>query len=94
MEFWYRMFTKFDVAFIDKELVSFRLHDDQASAKNARSQIKDYLLFPELIYKNCFFYLHRSLQWEFFKKYNAFGKIFMRGKEKSEIILNKILRRK
>ncbi|MBN2766693.1 MAG: glycosyltransferase [Paludibacteraceae bacterium] len=73
-EFWYRVFTKFDVSFVDKCLVSFRLHPEQATSVNSKSVIADYDEYPKLIYKNCFWFLNNRLKKELFLKYNSFGK--------------------
>ena len=81
-EYWYRVFTKYDVAFVDKKLISFRLHNEQATAKNAQSKIVDYELYPELIYKNLFWHLHPALKKQLFFKYNMLGKILFRIKNK------------
>ena len=74
-EYWYRVFKKYDVGFVDKELISFRLHNEQATAKNNNNQIKDYTLYPVLIYKHFFWYLHPSLRKELFFRYNRIGKL-------------------
>jgi len=84
-EFWYRVFKKYDIGFIEMELISFRLHAKQATVVNATSMITDYELFPILLYKNFFWYLNPILQKDLFFKYNRIGI----GLKK---ILNKCLR--
>lgn len=70
IEFYYRAFTGCKVAFIDKELASFRLHNLQASFKNNNTQIDDDILYPYLMYKNCFLFLHRSIKLKLLIKYH------------------------
>lgn len=74
-EFWYRVFTKYDVAFINSELVYFRLHENQATVQNSKQKIIDYELYPELMYKNCFKYLHNQNKIKLFFRYNIVGKL-------------------
>ncbi|QDO93684.1 glycosyltransferase [Formosa sediminum] len=75
-EYWYRVFKKFDVGFVDEELIAFRLHANQTTAKNSKIEISDYELYPKLVYKNLFWYLHPTLQKILFYKYNRLGKIY------------------
>ncbi|MDW5287882.1 glycosyltransferase family 2 protein [Formosa sp. PL04] len=75
-EYWYRVFKKFDVGFVDKELIVFRLHANQTTAINAKNEINDYELYPELIYKNLFWYLDPLLRKKLFYKYNRLGKFY------------------
>lgn len=77
-EFWYRVCTQFDVAFVDKELVSFRLHDQQATIVNSKRFIGDYELYPKLMYKKYFSYLHRDVKKSLFLRYNTIGKLMVR----------------
>jgi len=78
-ECWYRIFTRYDVAFINKKLVSFRLHVAQTTESNAKIDIPDYELYPQLIYRNCFKYLHIRLKWRLFLKYSGLGKKITKG---------------
>src|SRR5690606_35846797 len=77
-EFWYRVCTQFDVAFVDKELVSFRLHDQQATIVNSKRFIGDYELYPKLMYKKYFSYLHRDVKKSLFLRYNTICKLMVR----------------
>lgn len=81
-EFWYRVFAKYHVGFIDKTLISFRLHDNQTSAINSKTTINDYELYPLIIYKNIFRHLHPVLKKQLFLKYNIWGKTFRKLKNK------------
>jgi len=73
-EYWYRVFTKFNVAFINKELVSFRLHPKQATAVNAKTKTMDYAIYPRSIYSNCFWHLNPSVRYKLFMKYSLIGR--------------------
>lgn len=73
-EFWYRTFKFFKAGYIDRELVSFRLHDQQATAQNSKTTIIDYQEYPKLVYKNLFWHLNPKLKKELFFRYNYFGK--------------------
>jgi glycosyltransferase involved in cell wall biosynthesis len=57
-EFWYRVFTQFQIAFVDQFLVKFRLHDEQATKKNEHLGISEYQRYILLISKHCLKYLH------------------------------------
>ncbi len=73
-EYWYRVFAKYHIGFINKELISFRIHKMQASSVNSKNTIADYDLYPKLIYKNLFWHIHPKLKKHLFFKYNALGK--------------------
>ncbi len=79
-EFYYRVFTAYKVAFVDKTLATFRIHDEQTTAINSTQKILDYTLYPYLIYQNCFKYLHFKIKIELLKKHHpilkSFSKIF------------------
>ena len=62
LEYWYRIMTKFDLVFIDEELISFRLHEEQQSSRNKKRVIKDFVRFPFILFKRYFWYLHYKVQ--------------------------------
>lgn len=72
-EFWYRVFKHFKVGYINRELVSFRLHAQQATSQNNKVFISDYQEYPKIVYKNLFWQLHPKLKKELFLRYNFFG---------------------
>lgn len=74
-EFWYRAFKYFKVGYISDELATFRLHDNQTTAKNSKTIILDYQEYPKLVYKNLFWHLHPKLKKELFFRYNFFARI-------------------
>lgn len=49
--------TKYKIGFIDEELITFRLHQEQQSNKNRKRKIKDFEILPILILKNINFVL-------------------------------------
>lgn len=58
LEFWYRLMPYFKIGFIDQELIKFRLHGNQATQINKKSNNKDSKLLPLLFFKHIFKYLH------------------------------------
>jgi len=92
-EFWYRVFHKYKIGFIDENLVSFRLHSEQATQKNINNN-SDYDIYPKLLYKNIYSSLHPELQKKLFKKYNIYYLNYLKlRKNLSKIkkyIINKI----
>lgn len=81
-EFWYRVFTKYKVAFVDEELASFRLHVEQASSVNNKIKIDDYELYPHIIYKTSFKFLSINNKVKLFLKYHPIGNVISRIKRK------------
>ena len=64
VEFWYKCFRKTDLYFEKQDLVSFRLHNEQATSNNSKTKVLDSYLFPLLLAKQHHFYLHYKV---FFK---------------------------
>ncbi len=56
-EMWYKMFKYCDVAFIDEELCSFRIHNSQATSINNVNQVREYQKFERIILASCFWHL-------------------------------------
>lgn len=84
-ECWYRVFSKYNVAFIDKKLNYFRLHPNQTTVENSKEPIKDYYLYPNLLYRNLFWYLHPKLKYDLFFQYNKVGRVLNRILKKLNI---------
>jgi glycosyltransferase involved in cell wall biosynthesis len=59
---WYRIMTRYKVAFIDEELAAFRLHGDQASNRNQAFKETERRLEKELMYRELGPYLHPALR--------------------------------
>ena len=79
-EFCCRILKKHHIYIIDEALVKFRLHDMQATAVNASAKIKDYALYPKILYKDYFWLLNYQYQKEFFFKYNKLGRLIKKIK--------------
>ncbi len=58
IEYWYRLMPYFDVAFIDEALIKFRLHSQQASQVNFKTNTPDRKLLPKIFLRKIFWYLH------------------------------------
>ncbi|MHB1148659.1 MAG: hypothetical protein ACYC01_13835, partial [Lutibacter sp.] len=71
-EFYYRLLLfKKNIAFINKELVTFRLHSQQTTNVNKNQGFQDYELFDKILYNNYFWLLNFNDKLYFFKRYNA-----------------------
>lgn len=73
IEFWYRVMKFFKLAFADDELVSFRLHDLQATFINKNNQVDEKYLLEESLYRNVFWQLHPKRRWKLFKSHSKIG---------------------
>ncbi|MCG9793906.1 glycosyltransferase family 2 protein [Flavobacterium algicola] len=70
IEFWYRLMKYYDVVFINESLISFRLHDNQATVVNENSFLNEMYLFYKSMYSNLFWQLHFDNQKLLFFKYD------------------------
>ncbi|MCD0471086.1 glycosyltransferase [Flavobacterium sp. JAS] len=75
IDYWYRLMKYYKIGFIDEELVSFRLHYDQASSVNKRNQINEGELLNKKFYKTISWYFHPKKRWKFFKRYSSVGNL-------------------
>jgi len=57
-EYWYRIFKHYNVCFLNEQLVSFRLHNQQATAFNILNSINETKLIERILFRNYFKYLH------------------------------------
>lgn len=80
-EYWYRVMTKYHIAFLDESLVYFRLHDNQASAINKRKPKEDMALYLSY-YKSIFKYLHIDNKMKLLKLYHPLFKGLVKLKQK------------
>ena len=69
-EFCLRMFKKYNIGFIKEKLVSFRLHETQASFLNNKENINDKEIYYNLLYKDYFWWLHKNFKWQLLKKHH------------------------
>lgn len=74
-EYWYRLMKYYKIGFIDEELVSFRLHPNQASFTNNFSFDYEMNQMYQSFYKTIFWQLHPSRQWKLFKKFSILGNL-------------------
>lgn len=79
IEFWYRLMKHYDIIFIDAKLVSFRLHDSQATAINSKKYLNEHNQLRNSLYNSLFWYLSFKNKKDFFLKFNTFGKIVKKG---------------
>ncbi|WP_417214478.1 glycosyltransferase family 2 protein [Bizionia sp.] len=75
VEFWYRILKRRNIAVINKKLISFRIHDNQATQRNKHSINNDWILLNKLLYKDYFLLLNWSRQKQLFLQFNFIGKI-------------------
>lgn len=54
LEFYYRVLKNHKIAILNKELVKFRLHNDQASKKEVRRHLNEQKIFKKLLFKDYF----------------------------------------
>ena len=69
-DYWYRVMTRYDVGFIDADLVTFRLHDAQASHINKQRVIPDKALVYKRYYDYLYAYLHPKNKLKLLKLYH------------------------
>jgi len=69
-EFWYRVFKFYKIGYINHELSTFRLHEQQTTIKNKSVVISDYQDYPKFVYDNLFWQLHPKIKTKLFLKYN------------------------
>lgn len=81
-EFCCRILKNYYIHIIAEPLVKFRLHDNQATVKNLNSKNDDHQIYPQLLYKDYFWYLNYKYQKEFFLKYNTFGQLLIKIKRR------------
>lgn len=70
-EYWYRILKHKSVIVINKPLVAFRIHENQATYANSKAEINDYNMYHKILHKDYYHYLHdllkKSLDNEFSK---------------------------
>jgi glycosyltransferase involved in cell wall biosynthesis len=74
-EFWYRILREKKIAIINKELVKFRIHQDQATNVNRGNDIQDYIIYDKLLFKKYFFLLNFETRKKLFKKHSLIFKV-------------------
>ena len=81
-EFYYRILKKHNIAILSKKLAKFRLHDQQAtSINNKTNDILDYVKYERMIYDKYFWYLNSKKKFELLKKHNQIFKLLIKIKK-------------
>jgi glycosyltransferase involved in cell wall biosynthesis len=62
IEFWFRLMKDFEICFIDEKLISFRLHNQQASFLNKQKAPSEVPQLVAYMYKNYFWYLNFNVK--------------------------------
>ncbi|QJP32998.1 glycosyltransferase [Nonlabens sp. Ci31] len=79
-EYWYRVLAKYPILIIKKDLVSFRIHESQATNVNRSKKIRDYEIYDELLYKDYYDLLHPILQYQLRLKFHKPTLLWNRAK--------------
>lgn len=58
--FYYRILKKYPIAILNKKLVSFRIHENQATNVNRNKSIADYEQYDAILYREFYRFLHPS----------------------------------
>ncbi len=74
-EYWYRILKEYRIYILRDKLVKFRLHDNQATAVNSKSDIVDYALYPQILYNDYYSLLHPKNKKELFFRYHWLGRV-------------------
>ncbi|MFV0530348.1 MAG: glycosyltransferase family 2 protein [Flavobacteriales bacterium] len=74
-EYWYRILKQKNIAVINRPLVKFRIHPEQATNKNKNKKIVDYELWDYILYKEFFWFLSLKDQVKLFGRYTLLGKV-------------------
>ncbi|MFD0989569.1 glycosyltransferase family 2 protein [Mariniflexile jejuense] len=80
-EFCNRIILKYKAALLDEKLVTFRLHLNQATTKNAGNH-KDLDLYDTIVYNHYFWYLNNKNKKLLLKKHNEIVKLLLKIKRK------------
>jgi len=76
-EFCYRVLLKYPIAIINKALIKFRLHENQATQINKISpDTGDGIIYHRIIYRDYLKYLNASNRKQFIRRFNFFHRIF------------------
>ncbi len=72
--FYYRILRHYKIAVINRNLVKFRLHTQQLTHQNRQKDIQDYERYPQLLYKEFFYYLPLKTKIKLLLTYSPFFK--------------------
>ena len=79
-EFWYRLMPYYKIGFVDEVLSGFRLHPNQASAKNKSQLLDETRLLYKVFYDKLYPYLHKKNQWKLKKLFHPLYSFLMKLK--------------
>jgi glycosyltransferase involved in cell wall biosynthesis len=74
--YWYRIMNYGKLAFIDEALVTFRLHEKQATAVNSRNSIDELFLLEKSLGKHLFWRLHPANRKDILYRHYYVGKLW------------------
>lgn len=82
-EYWYRLMKFYNVAFINEQLVGFRLHDAQASQVNKKNHIgtNETMLLYKQYYEHIYSHLHPNNKLKLLKLYHPLVKRLIKLKQ-------------
>jgi len=83
--FYYRILKVHPIAIINKPLVKFRIHNEQATNLNRYKKIKDYEIYKKILYKEFFPLLHPSHKKKLALKFSKIARL----KKKLKSVLRK-----
>lgn len=74
-EYWYRILKQNDIAIINKKLVSFRVHGNQATQLNKGKMHTDKNIFKRLLYTEYFWLLNKTRKKQLFLQFHPIGQL-------------------
>lgn len=74
-EYWYRLMKFYDIGFINEKLIFFRLHPDQATFVNRKSNLNEMESLRNSFYKTIFWNVHPERKWKLFKSQSKLGNL-------------------
>jgi glycosyltransferase involved in cell wall biosynthesis len=86
-EYWYRILKYHPIYVINKPLVKFRLHPNQATNVNNSQRIEDYEIYEQILYKQYLKLLHPVVRKRLYLKYHPIPLLKQRIKNKLKRVL-------
>lgn len=81
-EFCYRILKKNPIAIINKPLVKFRIHPQQATQQNIGKTQRDYAIYNKLMYTDYLWYVNAKTRKTLLKKYNRYARFYYKVENK------------
>ncbi len=79
IEYWFRILKHNSVGIINKKLISFRIHSEQATQKNSGQIGQDVAVLSKLLYTDYFWLLNKTKKKQLLFRYNFLGRIISKG---------------